>query len=262
MPAEDVPSAASSSSSRRRSLCVMWRGKRVRLRPPLEKVQNKRHMQRPENKDARRRRQATEEARRADRQRQNTEERRARVRDATARVRAAKKKSDRARVEKVYSNRMAEAVHQGGTWQQASQAMAEIEGRVSEELPSIMPPSFVGLHEPTSLQHISEMYEFFKQTKWCTCVGCWRAWYRTPHKHSFDRVTTKRGVDKPWFQPEKSTFHWKHDSGSLVSTKAEMFFFSLRFSFMRVDGRKALVRGGWSRSLQMSEFCLHMQLEI
>ena len=95
-------------------------------------------------------------------------------------------------MEKIYSNRMAETVYPGGTWQQASQAISDIEGRASEELPSIMPPSFVGLHEPTSLKHISEMYGFFKQTKWCTCVGCWRAWCRTPHHYSFDQVPTTR----------------------------------------------------------------------
>ena len=129
-------------------------------------------------------------------------------------ARAAKKKSDRARVEKIYVNRIAETVREGGTWQQASQAMADIEGRGSEELPSIMPPSFVGLHERTSLQHISEMYDFFKQTKWCTCVGCWRAWYRTPYHYAFDQVPTKTGAYKPWFKPERSTFRSKHDPGS------------------------------------------------
>ena len=216
VPAEDAPSAVASSSAPRRSLRTMWTGKRVRLRPPGERVQSKLRMQRPENKEAKKRREATAEARRKDRQRLNTAEHRAcnRAAMACARVAMKKKKSDRARVEKIYSIRMAETVYRGGTWQQASQAMTDIEGRASEELPSIMPPSFVGLHEPTSLQHISEMYDFFKQTKWCTCVGCWRAWYRTPHHYMFDEVRTKTGAYRPWFQPERSTFRSKHHPGS------------------------------------------------
>ena len=91
---------------------------------------------------------------------------------------------------------------------------AEFEGRAREELPSIMPPSFVGLHEPTSLQHISELYGFFKQTKWCACVGCWRAWYSTPRGYAFDQVTTKVGARRLWFQPEQNTFFPEHDRPS------------------------------------------------
>ena len=84
----------------------------MRLRPPGERVQSKLRMQRPENKEAKKRRDATAEARRQDRERHNTDDYRGRSRAAMACARAEKKKkSDRARVEKIYSIRMAETVY-------------------------------------------------------------------------------------------------------------------------------------------------------
>ena len=210
VPEEECPLAGAATSKRGGTLKGLVRKLQEqggpRMRPPREKKQNKLRMQSVKNKEAHRRREATEDARRKNRERKKTDEQRIRDREAKVCARAARKKRGCARVEKIYSNRMAETVYEGGTWQQASQIMAKKEGRASEELPLIMPPSFAGLHETMSLQHIAQMYGFFKETKWCTCVGCWRAWYRTPHHYSFDQVLTKTGAYKPWFQPERSTF--------------------------------------------------------
>jgi len=228
-PVEDPPPAPSSPGTGPRSLRLSRSSKRERemqkikkqkkrkgrMRPPGEKLKDKVRKRRPENREADKRRHETAEAKRLQRERQKTDEYRAgdATRQARRRV-AARKKAARVHTEKFHANRTSETVYEGGTWQQASQAIAEIEGRAREELPSIMPPSFVGLHEPTSLQHISELYGFFKQTKWCACVGCWRAWYSTPRGYAFDQVTTKMGARRPWFQPEQSTFFPEHDRPS------------------------------------------------
>ena len=73
---------------------------------------------------------------------------------------ASSKKRARAHIERVYANRLQETVAQGGTWKQAAQKLAEAEGKAVNDYPSVMPPSFMGLHDAQSLQHISEMYSF------------------------------------------------------------------------------------------------------
>ena len=80
----------------------------MRLRPPAEKVRNRLRMQRPKNKEAGQQRDATAEAKRKKRERQNNDEHRAQVREAKREKQAARKKADRARVEKIYCNTMAD----------------------------------------------------------------------------------------------------------------------------------------------------------
>ena len=126
-------------------------------------------------------------------------------RDRYAQKVASAKKSARAHIERAHANRLKETVEQGGTWKQAAQKLAEAEGKAVEDYPTIMPPSFVGLHNSQSLRHVSEMYGFFKETKWCTCVGCWRAWYHVPEDFRFGAVETKCGGEKQWYQPSHST---------------------------------------------------------
>ena len=82
--------------------------------------------------------------------------------------------------------------------------MADAEGRSPDDASSLMPPAYVGLHDRTSLRHIGQMYGFFNQTKWCTCVCCWRAWYHAPLHYAFDEVNTKNKGHRPWFLPAKS----------------------------------------------------------
>jgi hypothetical protein len=149
---------------------------------------------------------ATAEEKRKTRQRKATVPALRQWKEAKARRVSATKRAARAHTEKAYANRLKETVQRGGTWRQAAQAIAEAEGRSVEDSPTIMPPSYVGLHDAKSLQHISEMYGFFKQTTWCTCVGCWRAWFHVPFDFSFDTIETKAGGKKQWYQPSRSTF--------------------------------------------------------
>ena len=117
----------------------------------------------------------------------------------------AAKKAARAHVERAYANRLQETVEQGGTWKQAAQKLAEAERKSADGYPTVMPPSFVGLRNPQSLIHISEMYSFFQKTNWRTCVGCWRAWYNVPDDFEFSTVKTKAGGETPWYRPTRST---------------------------------------------------------
>ena len=107
--------------------------------------------------------------------------------------------------ERVYANRVHFTVENGGTWRETAERLAKAEGVSTENYPVVMPPSFAGLHNTKSLKHISEMYQYFEQTTWPTCVGCWRGWYHVPDKFSFGMVKTKAGGDKQWYQPGLST---------------------------------------------------------
>ena len=107
--------------------------------------------------------------------------------------------------ERVYANRVHFTVENGGTWRETAERLAKAEGVSTENYPVVMPPSFAGLHNTKSLKHISEMFQYFEQTTWPTCVGCWRGWYHVPDKFSFGMVKTKAGGDKQWYQPGLST---------------------------------------------------------
>ena len=162
-------------------------------------------MRLPERKEANKQRLGTEEEKRKTRLQMAGPDALAAHRVYKARRVASAKKRARAHIERVYANRLQETVAQGGTWKQAAQKLAEAEGKAVNDYPSILPPSFMGLHDAQSLQRISEMYSFLHETKWCTCVGCWRAWYHVPEDFSFGAVPTKAGGDKPWYQPSRST---------------------------------------------------------
>ena len=185
----------------------------------MKRLQNKRRWQRPEvkekhkirlrrqeNKDKDKRRLGTAEELRKARLRMARAEALARGRESYSQKVIASKKIARAHTEKAHANRLQETVEKGGTWQQAAHVLAEAEGRLAEDFPTLMPPSFVGLHDSQSLRHISQMYGFFKDTNWCTCVGCWRAWYHVPDDFSFGTVKTKARGEKQWYQPSRSMF--------------------------------------------------------
>ena len=112
----------------------------------------------PEAKQKDKLRLATAEEKRKTRQRKATPEALRRAKGAKARRVSATKTAARAHTEKAYANRLKEIVQRGGTWRQAAQAIAEAEGRSVEDLPTIMPPSYVSVHDAKSLQYISEMY--------------------------------------------------------------------------------------------------------
>ena len=172
---------------------------------PEHKEKDKIRAQQPERKQNKLRLLGTEEALQKDRARKATSPARARDRARKAQKVMAAQKAARARVERVYADRLQDTVEQGGTWKQAAQKLAEVEGKGADVYPTVMPPSFVGLHNTTSLQHVSEMYSFLKKTNWCTCVGCWRAWYHVPDDFEFVTVKTKAGGEKQWYQPARST---------------------------------------------------------
>ena len=173
---------------------------------PEVKEKNKIRLRRQENKDKDKLRLGTAEEKRKTRLRMTTAKALAQWRKSKSERVIAAKKIARAHTEKAYANRLQETVEKGGTWQQAAHVLAEAEGRSVEDFPTLMPPSFVGLHDSQSLRHISEMYGFFKDTNWCTCVGCWRAWYHVPDDFSFGTVKTKAGGEKQWYQPSRSMF--------------------------------------------------------
>ena len=107
------------------------------MRPPGEKLQDKVRKRRPENKEADKRRQGTAEAKRLQRERQKTDKYRAGAATRLARSRdIASKKAVRVHTEKFHANRTSETVYEGGTWQHASQVIADIEGRARQELPT------------------------------------------------------------------------------------------------------------------------------
>ena len=172
---------------------------------PEHREKNLEVMRCPERKEADKRRLGTEEEKRKTRLRKAGPDALASHRDWHARRMASSKKRARAHIERVYANRLRDTVAQGGTWKQAAQQLAEAEGKAVNDYPSIMPPSFMGLHDAQSLRHISEMYSFLHEAKWCTCVGCWRAWYHVSEDFCFSAVETKAGFEKPWYQPSQST---------------------------------------------------------
>ena len=122
---------------------------------PEHKGKDKIRAQQPERKQTALRRLGTAEALQKARARMATSPARARDRARKAQKVMAAKKAARARVERVYADRLQDTVEQGGTWQQAAQKLAEVEGKGVDVYPTVMPPSFVGLHNTISLQHVS-----------------------------------------------------------------------------------------------------------
>ena len=85
-----------------------------------------------------------------------------------------------------------------GSWQEASQIIAEAEGQQSLEA---MPPSFAILNDEQCLQQVGEMYAFLEDVHWSTCVVCWRAWYNPNLRYDFEKTATKSGEVSKWFNP-------------------------------------------------------------
>ena len=175
-----------------------------RLRPLSEKQADRLRKRGAEQRAKDNKRLATADELAKDRKRKTDPEYRERHRQRQSRRTAAEKRTQRAHVQRASANRRQETVHKGGTWQDAAARIAAAEGRSPDTGPKVMPPSYVGLNDQTSLRHIGQMYGFLNDVKWCTCVCCWRAWCHAPLGYTFDDVPSKTGQDHPWFQPSRS----------------------------------------------------------
>ncbi len=150
-----------------------------------------------------------------------------------------------------------------GTWQEAAHKIAEAEGHESL---ATMPPSFVALNDHRCIRCIGQMYSFFDEMRWSTCVVCWRAWYNPNLRFAFDRTSSKLGDSyRSWFNPyssvvlglhRKHTDHWAMHTDRGRHEQAVLYLENHNPSSLAASIEARLTDVAWRRDVIICTTCI------